>query len=399
MSPRPTRPRPRLDRVLDLALRAGVLAIPLTVTWTVAGAHLAVGLAAASGLAHGLLLRRWPLRRSAADAAMLAFGIACLLATVTSQDPRLSFVGSKKLLLLPTVHLTAAALAGTLGARTGLRLFVGAAALTALVASALFLLGPRAEDARLRSTGHYMTFAGQLLLALPPAAAAAVATRGRRRAAYSVATVVLGAALLLTFTRSAWIGLVLAALCMLLRVRPRLALAVPPAVVLLLLVLPGAYRQRALSSFEPSHPFNQDRQRLWRAGVEIWKDHPWTGVGLVDLKPIYARYRRAPEGVVHGHLHDNWIHIAATTGTLGLLAFAGLMVGFGRLAWGAAGDAADPELRGLAHGLWGSFWGFQAMGVFEWNFGDVEVTIALYYLLGAALAARAVARAGTDPDP
>jgi O-antigen ligase len=387
--------RSRLQRGLDLGLRAGLWAVPLTVTWTVAGAHLAVGLAAACGLVQGLVLRRWPVRRTVADAAMVAFAAACLVATIASVDPHQSFLGLKKLLLLPTVHLAAAALAPPRRARTGVRLYVLAACVTALVAGLVFLVGPRAEGARLRSTGHYMTFAGQLLLALPPAAAACVALRGRSRLLYGAASAVLVVGLGLGFTRSAWIGAVLAAGVMLLRVRPRWALVVPPAAALLVVLLPSAYRERALSSFDPSHPFNQDRQRLWRAGVEIWRADPWTGVGLVDLKPVYERYRRSSTGVVHGHLHDNWIHVAATTGTLGLLAFAWLMVGFGRIAWGAARDPADPELRALGLGLWGSFWGFQAMGVFEWNFGDVEVTIALYFLLGAAAAARAAAPAGT----
>ena len=93
---------------------------------------------------------------------------------------------------------------------------------------------------------------------------------------------------------------------------------------------------------------------------------------------------------IYGHLHNNWIHLLATTGTLGVLAFAWLTLQCGRLVHRAAAVRHDPELRALALGGWGSFWGFQVMGLFEWNFGDVEVTIALYFLLGvlATLGAR-----------
>ena len=173
---------------------------------------------------------------------------------------------------------------------------------------------------------------------------------------------------------------------MLLRARPRRAWIVPVGCAVALAVVPPAFRARALSSFDPQHPNNVDRVRLWRAGVAIWRDHPWTGVGLVDLKPVYAVYRRSTVGQVHGHLHHNWIHVLATTGALGLAAFAWLHVGLGRIAWTAAGAARDAETRALGLGVWGALCGWATMGLFEWNFGDVEVTIALWFLLGAAAA-------------
>jgi hypothetical protein len=73
--------------------------------------------------------------------------------------------------------------------------------------------------------------------------------------------------------------------------------------------------------------------------------------------------------------------VLATMGALGILAFGWLMLQGGRIVH-AAHAAATPELRALALGGWGSFWAFQTMGLFEWNFGDVEVTIAFYFLLG-----------------
>lgn len=389
---RSVKPWDRLARVLDGAIVFGLDAIPLTVAWTVAGVHIAAGLAAVAAVALGLARGIWRLRRTVADAAMIALAVTWILATWTCTDRAASAFTLRKLLLLPLVQLGAATLATPRRARTALRLYVVGLALAAVVAMAHFLLVPHAADARLRSTGHYMTFAGLLLLAWPPCAGAACTTRGRRRVFYGVGLVVLAGALLLGFTRGAWIGSVVAAGVMLLRVRPRLALLVPLATVVVVLLLPPAYRARALSSFHPSHPTNVDRVRLWRAGWAIWRDHPWTGVGLVDLKPYYLQYRTTTEGAVHGHLHDNWIQVAVTTGTLGLLAFAWLMVAFGRLAWTAGRAGPDPELHGLGLGLWGSFWGFQTMGLFEWNFGDVEVTIALCFLFGVGLAAAVAGR-------
>jgi O-antigen ligase len=377
----------RVGRWLEGAVLFGLYAVPLTVAWTVAGVHLAVGLAAAAALVLGLLRRRWLVRRTPADWAMLAFAAAGVISTLFSPDRAQSFIGLKKLLLLPLVHIAAAALATPSRARTALRLFVAGIAATSLVALVHFLATPQVEGARLRSTGHYMTFAGLLLLAWPLAADGAAMTRGRVRGVYLALLPLFAAALLFGMTRGAWIGSAAAAAALLLRSRPRLALLVPAAAALALLLAPTGVRQRALSSFDPDHPNNIDRVRLWRTGIAIWRAHPWTGVGLVDVRPYVLRYRSSTAGQAHGHLHDNWIQVLATLGALGLLAFAWLMVEFGRSAWRAGLTAGPPELRGLALGIWGAFVGFQLMGLFEWNFGDVEVTIALYFLLGVGLAA------------
>jgi putative inorganic carbon (HCO3(-)) transporter len=328
---------------------------------------------------------------------MIAVAAAVLLSTLTSPDRLQSFSNARKLLLLPLVSLAAMAWARPQGARTAYRWFVAALATSAVVASAYFLLTAHPPDARLRANGHYMTFAGLLLLATPLAGAAACGTRGRTRVWYAAATLVLGGALLLTFTRGAWIGASLAALVMLARVRRRWMLLVPVVVVAIVLVLPSAYRARALSSFDPSHPHNVDRVRLWRAGVAMWRDRPWTGFGWIDLKPQVLRYRDTTEGVAHGHLHANWIHLLASFGIVGLAAFVWLSWGHGRIAWRAAAAALDAETQALGHGVWGAFIAFHVMGLFEWNLGDAEVTMTLWVLLGAAAAAATASKTRNDP--
>jgi O-antigen ligase len=383
----------RAATILLAALRFGVFAVPLTVAWTVAGVHIAVGIAAAAALGLWVVERRWPLRRTPADAAMAAFAATCIAATLAASAPAASAVQLKKLLLLPLVHLVVLCCDRPSRTRWALRLFAAGIAATALVAIVRFGIADLAPGARLRSTGHYMTFAGLLLLAAPICAGAAVRTRRTARLLYAAALVVIAAALLLSFTRGAWLGAIAAATALVWRRRRRAVVALPIAVAVAVALLPAAYRERARSAFDPDHPVNRDRVRLWRAAVEIWRDHPWTGVGLVDLAPYYLAYRREATGEVHGHVHDNWLQIAATLGTPGLLAFIWLMIAWGGIAARAAAGSVDPELGGQADGIWGAYWGFQVMGLFEWNFGDVEVTIALVYMIGAALAARAAAAA------
>jgi O-antigen ligase len=367
---------------VERGLLAMLYAVPLTVAWTVAGVHIALGVGAAFAFAWGLLHRRAPLARTAADAGWCAWALALVVACAAATPETRTWMPLKKVPLILLVHVAALALAGPRRARWALRLVVSGISVTGLVAIVHFTLVPHADTERLRGTTHYMTFAGLLLLALPLAVAGTCALRGRARVAYAAAMAVLGFGLVLTFTRGAWLGAVLAFALVLLRLRPRLAALLPVAVLLMLVFMPGPYRERALSAFDPQHPTNRDRQRLWRAGLEIWRDHPWTGVGLGDLKPVYERYARGGEGRVHGHLHSNWIQILASMGSLGIVAFLSLQILLARLLWRATSAAADPELHALAVGAWAAFWGFHVMGLFEWNWGDVEIAIALYFMLG-----------------
>jgi O-antigen ligase len=372
-----------------LVVLGSLYAVPLCLAWSVALAHLALGAAALAALVLGVRYRTWILRRTPADPALLGFAASWVLAAALAVDRAGSIVPLKKLLLLPILHLGAAVFATGSRARNALRLFVGGIAMTALVVLLQFLLVPHPSTDRLRGLTHYMTFSGLLALALPLAAAGCAGARGRARLAYATALAVLAVSLVVGMTRSAWLGSVAAAAAMLARARPRWALAAPVAAGLVFLVLPSAYRARAVSSFDLAHPDNVERLRLWRAGLDMWRDHPWTGVGLMDLKPLVIQYERAGSGPVHGHLHDNWIQIAATTGVIGLVAYGWLMVALGALAWRAGSAAPDRESRALGLGVWGAFVAFQVAGLFEWNFGDVEITIALYFLAASALASAA----------
>src|SRR5262249_2594138 len=143
-----------------------------------------------------------------------------------------------------------------------LRALVGGIAATACIASVHFLALHGPGD-RLRATGHYMTFAGLLCMATPPCAVAAGASRRRRRAAYAAALSALTLSLALSFTRGAWLGVTAGLAWVMARERPRWAWVVPVAVALAFAIAPAPYRQRAISSFDPHHPQNADRLRLW----------------------------------------------------------------------------------------------------------------------------------------
>jgi O-antigen ligase len=92
-------------------------------------------------------------------------------------------------------------------------------------------------------------------------------------------------------------------------------------------------------------------------------------------------------GVLHGHNHSNYLHIAAASGAIGLAAFLLLLVAIARALLRAVRSAVAPPARAVALGGLAAFTGFLVEGIFEWNFGDAEVVALLYALVGLALAA------------
>jgi O-antigen ligase len=241
-------------------------------------------------------------------------------------------------------------------------------------------------------SGHYMTFAGQLLLQLPVAIAVAVCERRPRWRIGATLTALLAlAALAVTFTRSAWIGLFVECAVIAGAVWPLGLVGLMALAGAAFAFAPGMYRERLYSIFDPNHPWNRQRVFMWDAGLRMLRDHPWTGVGLEDLHALYDRYRSPASTERAGHLHNVFVQIAASMGVIGLAAFGWLYASFYR----AAARGLRPQLRrggiaaGVRLGTLAALTGFLAAGFFEWNFGDEELLYALYILVGIAWAARA----------
>ena len=295
--------------------------------------------------------------------------------------------------LFPALLPLAAYHAGDPGrGRRAVATLLCSSAIASLYGIVFFVARGASFSARARGfVGHYMTFAGQLLLLVSLASGIALMARTRHWRIGAILVAGIGAiALGGTFTRSAWIGLTASLLLMCAIARRGWLPLLAGAIVLLVLVAPSAYRERLASAFDPHHPVNRERTFMWKAGLDMFRDHPIAGVGLEDLHPIYDRYRSPDSHERAGHLHSVWIQIAASMGVIGLVAFLLL---YGSLVRATAqGLFAMIRAPGLAGGVrlgaLGGLAGFLMAGSFEWNFGDEELLFLLYVIAGIAWAAR-----------
>ncbi len=385
-------PEAKISKI-DTAAALCFALLTLSLPWTIAPMSIAVGLTVATTIPLWLGIGAPPRRPGRTPVLIPAvfWLVALALSAAFALDSAGSFRPLRKALFPALVPLAAFHTSSLIAGRRATTAWLGSAALAATVGLAGYLLAGHGYPARARgAVGHYMTYGGQLMLAALVGLGALVLERGWLRVAGAAALLAGIPALAATYTRSAWIGFGAGLLVVLGVARPRWIPAVLAAGVVVALAAPASMRERAASAFDPRHPTNVERTHMWEAGIRMFRDRPWTGVGLMDLKPTYERYRSPAANEPAGHLHSVPIQIAATMGAVGLVAFILLYGSLLRCA--TAGLLTQVRARapgaGVRLGVLSALTAFLVAGLFEWNFGDEELLYPLFVLSGIAWAAR-----------
>ena len=377
----------RAVRFLDAVLLGLAFALPLSI----AASEILLGL----GIVAWLLSRPWREPRPAAwrllVVATVALAASWLLASAFAADPWASLLKARKLYSIVLVFLVAdrardARRAGRLATAALLGGVVSALlALGGVVADRLAGLPP---DERMRGVFSTAMTTGNVYAMLALGALGVVLLRGRspRAAAGPLAAfAVLALALVRTLTRSSWLAFASGAVVLLARTRPRWLLAGLAVAALVLAIGPVSVRERARTIVDPTWVTNAGRISLWKSGLAVLHDHPWTGVGLADHSAVILRYRRPDATFEAGHFHNNLVQVAASTGWIGLAAYVAWM----GLVAGLLGAALRRPGGGWALTALAVWVAFQVHGFFDWSFGDAEVANQFFLWTGLGLAALA----------
>lgn len=70
-----------------------------------------------------------------------------------------------------------------------------------------------------------------------------------------------------------------------------------------------------------------ERLGMWQAGIDMFEATPIYGVGAGNFNVVYDQYRVPQFLYSRGHAHNYYIHVAAETGIIGLVAYALVLVG------------------------------------------------------------------------
>jgi O-antigen ligase len=315
---------------------------------------------------------------------LLVYAGLSLVSSAFSVNPEMSLKDSRHLLLLLIVPIVYTAISR----KEDLRLVMGAIFASALAGTfySLWYYLFRADPGeRVKGfMGHYMTQAGLLLLFGAFALGMIFFGRGKTRIAWGAGLCLAAVSLVLTLTRSAWIGLAVGLCVILLLWKPKTLILMPVLAALVFFVSPQTVKRRALSIFSLRFYSNETRVEYFRAGIKIIKDFPLFGTGpdtvdMVFQNPKYGLGEAAKRNV---HLHNNFLQIAAERGIVTLAAWLAFIVWAFIELLNLAGRKAGPRPARdpLAAGALAAFAAFLVAGLFEYNFGDSEV-VTLFLLI------------------
>jgi O-antigen ligase len=312
----------------------------------------------------------------------VVYCVLSILAYFFSVNPGISLIDSKDLLLFLIIPIVYMGLRKTPEIkRANLALLISA---SVSISYCLFIYAFRAAPGeRVQGfMGHYMTQAGVTLLFGALALSLFVFSRDRTRFLWGMGFLFSVLILILTSTRSAWIGMIIAASVVLFFYKPKTLIIVPLASALILLLSPRDGQNRASSIFSTRNYSNAQRLEYLKAGIKIIKEYPIFGTGpnTVEMEFQNPKYGLSEEAKQNVHLHNNILQIAAERGIPTLLAWFVFMVWL-LISLFKLVPNKDPTLFPLTIGAIASLLAHFAAGFFEYNFADAEVAALFFYLV------------------
>jgi len=315
---------------------------------------------------------------------LAAYAALSLLSSAFSVDPPTSFRDCRGLLLFLAVPLAIAAFTTIRSTTMGSLSLLLSALVSCVYSLYQFGRGALPENRVMGFMGHYMTQAGLLMLFCLAALSFLMLLKEKSRWLWPVALIcdLAMICLALTFTRSAWLGLIVGGCFLLGFIQPRTLIVVPVAVGLFFLAAPKPLQERALSIFSLKAESNQDRIEYLRAGWEVIRLRPWLGTGPDTVDEVFndPSLRLSAHAARNVHLHNNLLQIAAERG----IPAAAFWLAFLVLAFLSALKIfrrGDPWLKAWAGASLAALAGLFTAGFFEYNFGDSEITILFLLLL------------------
>ena len=273
--------------------------------------------------------------------------------------------------------------------------------------------------------GHYVTYAEVLQLILALTLGLFVCLPSKRSwvgALLMIAFVGFCYSLILTVTRASWGAFLISSTVILLLGASRRTILVV-GLLAIPVVLAGLFilqQKRSVSFFDPADQSTMWRQTVWREGFDLLVSKPRHlifGVGMDSIKAHWREWDMFDHGHIPiGHMHSNLLQIALERGVPALVLWLVLLGLYARMLWrltrelknkSVSNTGSGSSVRNLGRidlGLWiergiilgalGGLAGFFASGLVHYNWGDSEVVMIFYFMMGLSLAVR---RATVDP--
>ena len=314
---------------------------------------------------------------------LIVYAVLSLVSSFLSVNPETSLKDSKELLLFLIVPIVYIGFFEEKVLKKANLALLASAYLSCLYSLFYFFFKASPGERMAGFMGQVMTQGGLLLLFSCMALSMFLFTNDRIRYLWGLGLLLSLFALILTQTRSAWVGLAIAISLILFLYKPRALIIVPLAIGLFYVASPQYIKKRVLSIFSQKHISNKVRIEHMTVGIKIIKDFPLFGTGsnTVDMiiqNPKYELSEKAKKGGVH--LHNNIIQIGAERGIPTLLAWLSFMI------WAFISlikflKNKDSTLYPFTVVALAALLALFTAGLFEYNFADSEITMLFLYMI------------------
>ena len=358
-----------------------VAAIPFSISVT----EIAAGVAGFGLLVHCLMGRNkafyWDM-----GFVFSLFALASILSATFSLDPRESFIDSKDLSHILVFYFALNLTYRMESLDRYLRTLVFVGGVVAVIGLVQYL--GRGIDLQNRISGFnsiYMTYAGLLMVFICQGGTILVAQPGAKRNRWIwISVVLMVSALVLSLTRNTWMGLLAGLIVLIVGRNFKILWILPVVGLVFFLMVPDGVRNRMVSMVDLQDFSTQERLKLWSSGLYIIKDYPLVGVGQNNFPKVYPQYRH--DDVVEpniSHLHNNVLEIGAERGLIGLFTWLAIWIFYYIRSLRILKRFSEHSTteRIAVMGSLAGITAFLVGGMFEYNFGDAELHLLIYFLL------------------
>jgi len=149
-------------------------------------------------------------------------------------------------------------------------------------------------------------------------------------------------------------------------------------------------QKRSVGFFDTNDQSTTWRGTVWKEGFHLLVSKPRhliVGVGMDSIKAYWREWGLFDNGrLPMGHMHSNLLQLALERGVPTLIVWLILIGMYIRmLVRIIRNSASDNFPRGLALGALGGVVGFFTSGLVHYNWGDSEVVMVVYFVMGLSL--------------
>jgi O-antigen ligase len=160
------------------------------------------------------------------------------------------------------------------------------------------------------------------------------------------------------------------------------------------LVLTGLFvlhQKRNVGFFDRKDDSIAWRQKIWQEGFHLLTSNPrhlLVGVGMDSIKGHWREWGLFENGrLPMGHMHSDYLQIALERGVPALIVWLILLGAYARTLWRVRRRVPSENWieKGIVLGALGGLVGFMLSGVVHYNWGDSEVVMIFYLIMGLSL--------------